>query len=79
MKDAFIDFAIGGAGGLVFGLGRALLGTGLLGALAAPVIAGSVVKGPRGQILSTVAGFVLTSGLFGGSQSAAASNSAGVM
>ena len=47
--------------------------------LAAPVIAGSVVKGPRGQILSTVAGFVLTSGLFGGSQSAAASNSAGVM
>ncbi len=41
MKDAFIDFAAGAAGGLVYGLSKSFLGNGLLGALAGPVLAGS--------------------------------------
>jgi len=74
MKEAFGDFAVGAGGGLVFALARALLGSGLIGALAAPVIAGSIVRGARGTALSTVAGFLLLSGLLGGGSANASSN-----
>lgn len=75
MKGAFTDFAIGAGGGLVYGLAQSLFGSGLLGALAAPVLAGSILKGTRGTVLATIAGFMLLSGLGGGSSSAAASQS----
>ena len=71
MQSAFGDFAWGCGGGLVYGLSRLIFGTGLIGALAAPVLAGSVVKGTRGSILATVAGFLLLAGL-GGTTAAAA-------
>lgn len=83
MKSAFGDFAVGGIGGLAYAIGQALLGSGLLGAIVAPVLAGSIVKGARGTALATTAGFLLLSGaLSGGSSSAAAApatNSRGVM
>ena len=75
MKDAFTDFAIGAGGGLVYGLARAIFGSGLIGALAAPVLAGSVVKGTRGTVLSTIAGFMLLSGMLGAGTASAASAS----
>ena len=71
MKGAFTDFAVGAGGGLVYGLGQALMGNGLLGALAAPVLAGSVVKGTRGSMLATMAGFMLLANSFTGSAQAA--------
>lgn len=72
MRGAFGDFATGAAGGLVYALAAAMFGSGLIGALAAPVFAGSVVKGSRGTALSTVAGFMALSGLMGGSNASAA-------
>lgn len=63
MTAAFGDFAWGAAGGLIYALSRAILGSGLVGALAAPVLAGSVIKGVRGTTLATVAGFMLLAGM----------------
>jgi len=74
MRDSFTDFAIGAGGGLAYSLTQALFGSGLLGALAAPVIAGSMVKGTRGTALATVAGFMLLSGAFGAGQVSASSS-----
>jgi hypothetical protein len=75
MKDAFIDYAVGAGGGLLMALSRSIFGNGLIGSLAAPVLAGSIIKGSRGQILATVAGYSLFAG--GGSAPAAsADNSA---
>lgn len=62
MKSAFTDYAIGAGGGLVYAIGRAIFGSGLLGSLVAPVLAGSVVKGERGTALATVAGFMAFGG-----------------
>jgi len=76
MRGAFTAFAIGAGGGLVYALSTAFFGTGLMGALAAPVLAGSVVKGNRGTALATIAGFLLLSGVgsAGGSAQAASSS-----
>jgi len=79
VKGAFGDFAWGGVAGAVYGLTAAALGSGTLGLVAAPVIAGSVVKGTRGTAVSTMAGFLLVASLFGGGASGAASADAGVM
>lgn len=76
MKSAFTDFAIGAGGGLVYTLAQALFGSGLIGALAAPVLAGSIIKGSRGQILSTIAGFTLLSSAMGVSSAAPAASTA---
>ena len=74
MQDAFTDYAVGAGGGLVFGLAKAILGSGLIGSLAAPVIAGSVIKGARGTALATVAGFMALSTLFEGGGGASAAS-----
>lgn len=82
MKDAFTDFALGGVGGLAYAIAQGLFGSGLLGALIAPVLAGSIVKGTRGTALATTAGFLLLSGVLGGgsaSASSSGSSSRGVM
>ena len=79
MRGAFADFAWGAAGGLIYALSLGLFGTGIIGALAAPVLAGSVIKGPRGTALATTAGFLLLSGLGGGGGQASASANEGAM
>jgi len=63
IKDAFKDFGIGAIGGLAYLLTRSIFGSGLIGLLAAPVLAGSVIKGVRGTALATIAGFMLFAGL----------------
>ena len=71
MKGAFTDFAVGAGGGLLYGLAQGIFGSGLLGSLAAPILAGSIVKGARGTALATIAGFMLLAGLGGGASVAA--------
>lgn len=79
IKRSFGDFAYGCIGGAVFGLTTALLGSGFLGLLAAPVIAGSVIKGTRGTAVSTIAGFLALASLFSAPAATSASTSRGVM
>ncbi len=57
MGSSFGDYGAGLAGGAVYGVASGLLGNGLLGSPAAPILAASVIKGARGQIISTLAGF----------------------
>ncbi len=71
MGSAFGDWAVGAGGGLVYSIGRAIFGSGLIGSLAAPILAGSVIKGARGTALATVAGFLAFSGIAGGTAQAA--------
>ena len=73
MRNAFTDFAVGAGGGLVYGLASSIFGSGLIGALAAPILAGSVIKGTRGTVLATIAGFMLLAGLGGGAVQASGS------
>ena len=78
VKGSFADFAWGGVGGAVFGLTTALLGSGFLGLLAAPIIAGAVIKGNRGTAIATMAGFLAIAALFSGAGSSQ-TQEAGVM
>lgn len=57
MGSAFKDYGLGFGGGLIYSILEGLLGNGIIGSLAAPIAAGSIIKGPGGQILATVAGF----------------------
>ena len=75
MKNAFMDAAVGAGGGLVMALSQAIFGSGLIGALVSILLAGSVVKGTRGQILATMAGYSLFAGGLGGSSAQASSAS----
>ena len=79
MQGAFTDFAIGAGGGLIFALAQALFGSGLIGALAAPVLAGSIIKGTRGTALATIAGFMLLAGNIGGGAQASQTSNGEVM
>jgi len=63
MQNSFTDFAVGAGAGVIYLIASAIFGSGLIGALAAPVLAGSVVKGARGTALATVAGFIALSGI----------------
>lgn len=72
MQGAFTDFALGAGGGLIYSLSQAIFGSGLIGSLAAPVLAGSVVKGNRGTALATIAGFMLFASLGIGTAQASA-------
>ncbi len=74
--SAFKDFGVGALGGLVFLLAYRLFGG--LGVIAAPLIAGAMIKGDRGSMIATMAGFMLLAlGAFGTSSSASADS--GVM
>lgn len=62
--SAFKDFGIGAAGGAVAGIATRLFGG--WGLLAAPLLAGSIVKGNRGTIIATVFGALIGMALLGG-------------
>ena len=51
------DFAVGMGGGIAYRLSQALLGSGLIGGIAAAGIAGAMVKGVRGTAIATILGF----------------------
>jgi len=57
MGSSFADFGIGALGGLIFLLAYQLFGA--LGVIAAPLIAGSMIKGNRGEVIAVMAGFTL--------------------
>jgi hypothetical protein len=77
--SAFKDFGIGALGGLLFLISYKLFGA--LGVLAAPLIAGSMIKGERGSMISTMAGFLLLAMAVVGMQNTSSSTStdSGVM
>lgn len=62
MGNAFKDFGFGCIGGLAFALAYSIFGA--WGLLAAPILAGSMLKGSdRGTVIATMAGFLLFAGL----------------
>jgi len=81
MGSSFKEFGLGLAGGAVYQLAKSFLGNGILATLAAPLLAGSVIKGNEGMVISTVAGFEAAQslGLFSGGSSSGGSNSRGEM
>lgn len=64
LGSAFKDFGIGAAGGAVAGIATRLFGG--WGLLAAPLLAGSIVKGDRGTIIATMFGALVGMALLGG-------------
>jgi len=62
--DAFKDFGVGALGGAAAGLAMRVFGG--WGLLAAPLLAGSVVKGDRGTIIATMFGALIGISLLGG-------------
>lgn len=66
MKGSLGNFGYGAAGGLFYNLMTNLLGSGLIGGLAGAAIAGSAIKGVKGEIISTMLGFQAGMSLFGG-------------
>ena len=67
MKNAFFDYLVGALGGIILNVSTAVLGGNLIGSLAGPVLAGSVIKGARGTALSTIMGVLAFSGQGGSS------------
>ena len=51
------DYAYGIAGGVVYNLVSRFSGSSLIGSAVAAVLAGSVVKGTRGEVIAVMAGF----------------------
>lgn len=78
MKHSFGKFGWGIVGGLIFLLAYRLFGA--FGVIAAPIIAGSVMKGDNGDDLAFMSGFLLLAlGAFaGGTASASESTSLAV-
>jgi len=64
-KNAFDGFWRGGAGGLVCGLGMALLGA-PLGTAAGALVAAAVLGGDAGKVIAVVGGFEAAQSLFVG-------------
>jgi hypothetical protein len=67
MGSAFGDFGVGVLGGAIYQVVRNLFGgNNVLGSLAAPIAAGSILKGDRGRTISVVAGFSAAADLLSG-------------
>ena len=57
VQDALMAFGVGGVGGIVYTMAANLLGNSLIGGAVAAALAGSVVKGAKGDVIATIAGF----------------------
>ena len=78
ITGSFKDFGVGAIGGILFLISYRLFGA--LGVLVAPLIAGSMIKGDRGTIVATMAGFMLLAmGVLGMGGGGDASSDSGVM
>ena len=73
LRDALGDFGVGAVGGLGAGMVTGIFGNNLLGWLAAAVLMGAAIKGNRGEIIATLAGFMAIGSLLGTSTAAASS------
>jgi len=56
-KHSMVSYAYGAGGGLIYSLFTGIMGNGLLGSLVSAGLAGSVIKGTKGEIIATVLGF----------------------
>ena len=79
VKASLIDYAYGAGGGLVYSLASSLLGSSFIGSLASAAIAGSVIKGIRGEMIATMLGFMGILSAMGGAQGTSTGSSQGVM
>jgi len=52
-----MTYGVGAVGGVVYSLATGFLGSGLVGGAAAAALAGSVVKGTKGDMIAIIAGF----------------------
>ena len=67
VKESMITYAIGAAGGVLYGLSTSIFGSGLIGGLLGAGVAGAAIKGVRGEIISTILGFqTVVSAMAGG-------------
>lgn len=66
MTGSIKDAGIGGVGALLYMLSQNMFGTGLWGAIIGIALAGSVVKGTAGEIISVVLGFEAVKSLMAG-------------
>lgn len=70
IQGALMAFGVGGVGGVVYTMASNMFGNSLIGGAAAAALAGSVVKGAKGDVIATIAGFqtglTLLQGLQGG-------------
>lgn len=57
LKGAATDYVVGLGGGVLTALATQLTGSGLIGGAIAAAFAGSVIKGERGTIIATIAGY----------------------
>jgi len=79
LKGAATDYAVGGIGGLIFAITSGMFGSGFIGSLLAAMMAGSVVKGNRGQTLATMAGYTGIASLVSGGGNGGNADDTGVM
>jgi len=79
VKASLIDYAYGAGGSLVYSLVSSLLGSEFIGSLASAAIAGSVIKGIRGETIATMLGFMGILSAMGGAQGTSTGGSQGVM
>lgn len=78
ITDSFKDFGVGALGGLIFLIASRFFGG--LGVIAAPLLAGSMIKGDRGKLIAVVSGFLLLAmAAVGGTTSSANSSNGNVM
>ena len=77
ISSAFKDFGVGAIGGLVFVIASQIFGG--LGIIAAPLLAGSIIKGERGKTIAVVSGFMLLAMMALSGKTASNGDSGGVM
>jgi len=75
MTSALKCAAIGGVGAGLVTLSKKFLGSGLIGGIGGIAIAGSVLKGSSGEMISTILGYQLVKDLFDGTLSTSTSTS----
>lgn len=67
IKSTAEDALLGAAAGAIFALSQQLFGKGWIGAIVGILLAGTVIKGDRGQDVVTILGALGAISMFGGS------------
>lgn len=75
MSSAFKDLGIGALGGAIILFATSIFGG--LGFLAAPLLAGSMLKGESGKVITTISGVALGIALLSGMGGSTSSSSSG--
>lgn len=63
IQTSLTNYGIGGVAGLAYRFTTNLVGSGLVGGAVAAALAGSIVKGDKGEIIATMLGFQTGLGL----------------